>query len=95
MHCLLYLTFSDVFQILAIGQDACLLRFTAKSSCFSSESFPSRDVWAMYLRCCFLQKLAMLEVFVIVVRRSLLNIYDQSRSLGTAVSASSLLVARR
>ena len=33
--------------------------------------------------------LKMYEVFAIVLRRSLLNIYDQSRSLGTAVPASS------
>ena len=47
----------------------------------------------LYVQCIedvdFLQKLAMLEVFVIFLRRSLLNIYDQSRSLGTAVPASS------
>ena len=38
-------------------------------------------------RCYFLQKLVMLEVFFIVHRQSLLKIHDQSRSLGTAVSA--------
>jgi len=40
------------------------------------------------LKMLLLQKLAMFEVFVIVSRWSLLNIYDQSKSLDGAVSAS-------
>ena len=54
-----------------------------KRSCFWKESLSRRVTWAIYFRCCSLQKLGMLFVFVMVRRVVLLYKNDQSRSSGS------------
>ena len=81
------------FSVLIHGSREYFLWLVENKSCFWRESFSSLVTWAIYFRCCILQKDEMLVDLVISRSLSLLKTYAQSNPSGSGTISPVFLAA--